>query len=96
MKPSNVFQVRNSYDFHLNEIFATVQNEYSDWSSDNSDFIREVVLADSTPPKKYNVHVDPDLARLEQERRSKTKIFLTVFVKLPTIPEPLGRGWSSL
>ena len=37
-------QVRNSYDFHLNEIFATVQNEYSDWSSDNSDFIREVVL----------------------------------------------------
>ena len=23
--------VRNNYNFHLNEIFATVQNEYSDW-----------------------------------------------------------------
>ena len=47
LKHSNVLQVRNSYDFHLNEIFATVQNEYSDWSSDNSDFIREVVFANS-------------------------------------------------
>lgn len=25
--------IRNNYDFHLNEIFATVQNEYSDWMS---------------------------------------------------------------
>lgn len=25
--------VRNAYSFHLNEIFATVQNEYSDWLS---------------------------------------------------------------
>jgi len=23
--------VRNSYNYHLNEIFATVQNEYTDW-----------------------------------------------------------------
>ncbi len=28
--------VRNGYDFHLNEIFATVQNEYSDWGSFSS------------------------------------------------------------
>lgn len=25
--------IQNSYDYHLNEIFATVQNEYSDWMS---------------------------------------------------------------
>ena len=30
------------YDFHLNEIFATIQNEYSDWSNDNSDRVRKV------------------------------------------------------
>ncbi len=29
--------VRNSYDFHLNEIFATVQNEYSDWGGLDDD-----------------------------------------------------------
>ena len=39
------FQIRNSYDYHLNEIFATVQNEYSDLSSDNGAIIRELVLA---------------------------------------------------
>ena len=39
------FQIRNSYDYHLNEIFATVQNEYSDLFSDNGAIIRELVLA---------------------------------------------------
>ena len=39
------FQIRNSYDYHLNEIFATVQNEYFDLFSDNGAIIRELVLA---------------------------------------------------
>ena len=25
--------VRNTFTFHLNEIFATIQNEYTDWTS---------------------------------------------------------------
>lgn len=24
--------IRNTYNYHMNEIFATVQNEYTDWS----------------------------------------------------------------
>ena len=24
--------IRNTYNYHMNEIFATVQNEYIDWS----------------------------------------------------------------
>ena len=24
--------IRNTYTYHMNEIFATVQNEYTDWS----------------------------------------------------------------
>ena len=25
--------VRNTFTFHLNEIFATIQNEYTDWTN---------------------------------------------------------------
>ena len=32
--------VRNTFSFHLNEIFATVQNEYTDWASDHNDSFR--------------------------------------------------------
>ena len=37
------------YDFHLNEIFATIQNEYSDWSNDAGDRFRKVFFDISFP-----------------------------------------------
>ncbi len=32
--------VRNGYEYHLNEIFATVQNEYSDWMASTEEDVR--------------------------------------------------------
>ena len=42
--------VRNTFTFHLNEIFATIQNEYTDWT--NAETISE--FSDGQVASKYS------------------------------------------
>ena len=42
--------VRNTFTFHLNEIFATIQNEYTDWT--NAETISEI--SDGHGSSKYS------------------------------------------
>lgn len=50
--------VRNTYSFHLKEIFATVQNEYTDWTESNvSNFESQYEASRAITDKLYTAPI---------------------------------------
>ena len=67
--------VRNTFTFHLNEIFATVQNEYTDWT--DAETISEFSngLFDSTYSSSYLQESNPYLIQHETSMALTDKLY---------------------
>lgn len=51
--------IRNLYNFHLNELFATVQNEYSDWRAPESQIRPKRLLWEASRALTDKLYVAP-------------------------------------
>lgn len=72
---SNRTYVRNAYVYHLNEIFSTVRNEYTDW---DKPIVHPINVRDSTLEALSDGHtVSPmlKLAALHSQKGGNTHLF---------------------
>jgi hypothetical protein len=71
--------VRNSYDFHLNEIFATVQNEYSDWFGDVGTIRPRRLLSLASHALQDKLYLAPAVEAAEWCEASGFNVYFYVF-----------------
>ena len=67
--------VRNTFTFHLNEIFATIQNEYTDWTNSESlsDFSEKLLSSDHS--LSYPQESNPYLIQHETSMALTDKLY---------------------
>ena len=75
--------VRNTFTFHLNEIFATIQNEYTDWTnaeaiSDFSQSQTEGSLVEETNP--YLMQHEASLALTDKLYTAPIRQVFVIFI----------------
>ena len=73
--------VRNSYDFHLNEIFATVQNEYTDWLGNDGDIRPRKLLSLASHALTDKLYLAPLIQTASWCDRSGFPVYFYVFGK---------------
>ena len=88
--------VQNTYSFHLNEIFATVQNEYTDWAGDPGQINRFQLQHEAARALTDRLVVAPALRAADWARREGFPTYFYAFTHTKPKSDSSRRGSMSV